>query len=127
MVVVTLSGVPSDGGSEMGGSTGWILVVTKTSLTREVYTRRCQSVGAREKFRNPEQAGKECTLTIKLDLPVPSSPQTQSRTTAMEDEFDCFNFCCVCSEAFVGVYTVTQLLCQTSQTCLDDLEPRIIR
>jgi hypothetical protein len=36
MVVVTLSGVPSVGGSVTCGRTGWIFAVTKTSLTREV-------------------------------------------------------------------------------------------
>lgn len=56
MVVVTLCGVPRVGGMEMGGKTGWILLVTKRSLTSEV---------------------------IRLDLPVPSSPQTQTRTVAM--------------------------------------------
>ena len=53
MVVVTLSGVPSVGGSVTWGSTGWILAVTKTSLTSEVM--------------------------MEL-LPTPSSPQTQIRT-----------------------------------------------
>lgn len=32
-VVVQLSGVPRDGGMVMGGRTGWILEVTKVSLT----------------------------------------------------------------------------------------------
>src|SRR5690349_11278042 len=53
MVVVTLSGVPSEGGSVTCGRTGWILAVTKTSLTRDVM--------------------------MEL-LPTPSSPHTQIRT-----------------------------------------------
>ena len=53
MVVVTFSGVPMLGGIVIWGRTDWILLVTKTSLTREV---------------------------IRLDFPVPSSPQTQMRT-----------------------------------------------
>jgi hypothetical protein len=53
MVVVTLSGVPSVGGSVTCGRTGWILAVTKTSLTREVM--------------------------MEL-LPTPSSPQRHMRT-----------------------------------------------
>lgn len=36
MVVVTFSGVPRLGGRVIGGSTGWILEVTKVSLTSEV-------------------------------------------------------------------------------------------
>lgn len=53
VVVVTFSGVPIVGGIVIWGRIGWILFVTKTPLTSEV---------------------------IKLDLPVPSSPQTQIRT-----------------------------------------------
>lgn len=53
MMVVTLSGVPSVGGSVTCGRTGWILAVTKTSLTREVI--------------------------IEL-FPTPSSPHTHIRT-----------------------------------------------
>jgi hypothetical protein len=53
MVVETLSGVPSDGGSVTCGSTGWIFAVTKTSLTSDVM--------------------------MEL-LPTPSSPHTQMRT-----------------------------------------------
>lgn len=52
--MVTFSGVPIVGGMVICGRTGWILFVTNTPLTREV---------------------------IKLDLPVPSSPQTQMRTS----------------------------------------------
>jgi hypothetical protein len=36
MVVVTFSGVPMLGGIVIWGRTDWILLVTKTSLTREV-------------------------------------------------------------------------------------------
>ena len=53
IVVVTFSGVPMLGGMVIWGRTGWILFVTKTSLTR---------------------------LVTRLDLPVPSSPQRQTRT-----------------------------------------------
>jgi hypothetical protein len=53
MVVVTLSGVPSVGGRVTCGRTGWILAVTKTSLTRDVM--------------------------MEL-LPTPSSPQRHIRT-----------------------------------------------
>lgn len=35
MVVVTFSGVPMLGGIVIWGRVGWILVVTKTSLTRD--------------------------------------------------------------------------------------------
>ena len=52
-VVVTFSGVPMLGGMVICGRRGWILVVTKASLTRPV---------------------------IRLDFPTPSSPQTQMRT-----------------------------------------------
>ena len=55
MMVVTLSGVPRVGGSVTCGRTGWILVVTKTSLTSEVM--------------------------MEL-LPTPSSPQMHIRTVA---------------------------------------------
>ena len=55
MVVVTFSGVPMLGGMVVCGRTGWILVVTKTSLTREA---------------------------TKLDFPTDSSPQTQILTEA---------------------------------------------
>ena len=51
MVVVTFSGVPI--GMVIWGRTGWILDVTKTSLTSDV---------------------------IRLDLPAPSSPHTHMRT-----------------------------------------------
>jgi len=53
IVVVTFSGEPMLGGSVIWGRTDWILLATKTSLTREA---------------------------IRLDLPVPSSPQTHMRT-----------------------------------------------
>lgn len=53
IVVVTFSGVPMEGGMVIWGRTDWILCVTKTSLTSEV---------------------------MRLDFPVPSSPQTQMRT-----------------------------------------------
>ena len=53
MVVGTFSGVPSAGGSVMGGKTCWILVVTKASLTNDVSNEL---------------------------LPVASSPHTQTRT-----------------------------------------------
>lgn len=55
VVVVTFSGVPMVGGIVICGRTDWILFVTKTPLTREV---------------------------MRLDFPVPSSPQTQIRTAA---------------------------------------------
>ena len=54
MMVVTFSGVPSVGGSVIVGSMGWIRWEMKVSLTREV---------------------------MREDLPVPSSPQTQMRTS----------------------------------------------
>lgn len=53
MVVVTFSGVPMVGGMVICGRTVWILLATKTSLTREA---------------------------MRLDFPVPSSPHTQMRT-----------------------------------------------
>jgi hypothetical protein len=53
IVVVTFSGVPSVGGIVICGRTGWILLLTKVSFTRHV---------------------------MRLDLPLPSSPQTQIRT-----------------------------------------------
>ncbi len=56
MVVVTFSGVPMVGGMVTCGSTDWILLATKTSLTSEA---------------------------IREDLPVPSSPQTQIRTAGV--------------------------------------------
>jgi hypothetical protein len=56
--------VPKVGGMEMGGRTGWILFVTKTSLTSDV---------------------------IRLDLPVPSSPQTQTRTVAILQWIGCIS------------------------------------
>ncbi|KAH4301662.1 hypothetical protein HBH64_142930 [Parastagonospora nodorum] len=56
MVVETLSGVPSDGGSVTWGSTGWIFAVTKTFLTSDV---------------------------IMELFPTPSSPHTHIRTAAM--------------------------------------------
>lgn len=55
MVVVTFSGVPIPGGMVVCGKTGWIFVVTKTSLTREA---------------------------TRLDFPTDSSPQTQILTAA---------------------------------------------
>lgn len=55
MVVVTFSGLPLVGGMVTWGRTDWILLATKTSLTSEA---------------------------IRLDFPVPSSPQTQIRTAA---------------------------------------------
>jgi hypothetical protein len=56
MVVVTFSGVPMVGGMVTWGRTDWILLETKTSLTSEA---------------------------IWLDLPVPSSPQTQILTAVL--------------------------------------------
>ena len=53
MVVVTPSGVPMLGGMVIWGSTDWILLLMNTSLTKDA---------------------------MRLDLPVPSSPQTQTRT-----------------------------------------------
>lgn len=55
IVVVTFSGVPILGGIVICGRTDCILLVTKTSLTKEV---------------------------MRLDFPVPSSPQTHIRTEA---------------------------------------------
>ena len=54
IVVVTFSGVPMLGGIVICGNTDWILFVTKTSFTSDV---------------------------TRLDLPVPSSPQTHIRTS----------------------------------------------
>lgn len=55
MMVVTCSDGPTLGGRVIWGRVGWILEVTKTSLTSEV---------------------------MRLDFPVPSSPHTQMRTRA---------------------------------------------
>lgn len=62
MVVVTLSGVASVGGMVTWGRTGWILAVTKTSLTSDVM--------------------------MEL-LPTPSSPQTQIRTGGCQSPVRC--------------------------------------
>ena len=59
MVVVTLSGVPSVGGSVTWGRTGWIFAVTNVSLTSDVM--------------------------MEL-LPTPSSPHTQIRTAEASTE-----------------------------------------
>lgn len=56
MVVVTFSGVPMLGGIVICGSTGWILLFMNWSLTSEA---------------------------MRLDLPVPSSPQTHIRTDSL--------------------------------------------
>ena len=53
MTVVTFSGVPIVGGIVICGNVGWILLVTKVSLTSEV---------------------------MRLDFPDPSSPQMHTRT-----------------------------------------------
>lgn len=44
MVVVTFFGVPMDGGIVICGSVGWILVVTNTSLTRDLFPSHGQSI-----------------------------------------------------------------------------------
>lgn len=73
IVVVTLSGVPMDGGIVIWGRVGCILVVTKISLTREL---ACRASSAGQIMGIP----REQSYVIKLDLPAPSSPQTQMRT-----------------------------------------------
>ena len=73
IVVATFSGVPILGGIVIWGRTGWIFVVTKTSLTSDL--------GSDSQYHRMKLNGiPKVAYVMRLDLPVPSSPQRHIRT-----------------------------------------------